>query len=183
MKFEIRNSKLEITRFALAKTRRGNSSEAGVTLLLSVLILSGMVLVAVAVSGFTIQEIKSSRAVAVSEPAIIAAETGAEDALWSIKTNGSSSVPNCSGVPSSKNLASSNSLAVYCKTYIGDTVDMVLGQSTIFYLYNPDDPNGDIDLSAYPYTQLTVTNKSAGFQVDVTVVRLSGSNVGSCSGK
>ena len=53
--------------------RETHGREAGVTLLLSILILSSVTLVTVAISSFAIQELRSSRAITISEPAVNAA--------------------------------------------------------------------------------------------------------------
>ena len=149
------------------------SPEAGVTLLLSVLIMSALTLIALAIGGFAIQQLRSSRAVIVTEPTIVAAESGAEKGLWAIKRT--SSLPLCPAVNSQ---SINNVLLNYCESFSAATFNIKGGAPFEFFLYNPNDINGDIDLSDFQYAWMRVTHVSGNFQVSVSTTRLDGSTTG-----
>jgi hypothetical protein len=153
--------------------------QTGVTMLLAVLAMSGITLVALAVAAFAVQEIRSSRAVAATEPAYNAAYTGTEYALWALKRTGVGSVPDCLTSITTVSFPASNSSAGYCKTYASGTYSLTAGQPKAFFLYNPNDPSGDTDLSEFPYEYLSVSNASNTFTVSVEITRLDGTEVGS----
>ena len=165
---KIGNWKLEI----------GNSREAGVTLLLAVLIMSGLVLIATTVSFLATEQIRASRAQLVSEPAFLAAKTGGEEGLWVVKRGSLSGLPDCGIGATSSNFSSSNTFLNYCKSFTGDTFSVTPGTPTVILLYDPNDPNGDVDLLAYPYSTLTVTN-TGSWAVTVKVSRIDGTPMGS----
>jgi Tfp pilus assembly protein PilX len=137
-----------------------DNKQSGVTLLLAVLILSGMVLVTLAVATFSIQEMRSSRASLITEPAINAAESGAELGLWNLKRDSVSAITNCSSSQISQSFPSSKSIMGYCKSFTGATYAVTNAAPVAVYLYDPDDINGDVDLHlmADPYSTLTVNN-------------------------
>ncbi len=166
-KLEIRNSKLEIT-----------DSQAGVTLLLSILIMSGLTLIALAVGTFAVQELKSSRAVIVTEPTIAAAETGGEQGVWAIKRELSeASLATC---PSqSTQSLTSNTLVNSCRSFGEATVNITAGKNYTFLLYNTADINGDVDLlhcspngNTNCYNNITITYVSGNVQGNVSVSRI-----------
>ena len=120
------------------------TNQRGVTLLLSILILSAMSLVAAAVSTFVVREIRSSRATLLTEPGYAAAEAGIQQGLWTLKRDDISAVTACKTNPP---LVAYNAVSevTYCKSFGGGTFDITV-QPIDILLYNPDDPNGDIDL-------------------------------------
>lgn len=152
---------------------KGNP-EQGVTLLLATLILAGITLTILAIAAFTIQEIRASRAVALTEPAISAAESAGEQGLWALKRS-----DNLQLCPSavSQNLGT-NTLSSLCKSYDSATIDVKAGVPFVFYLYNPTDINGDVDLHDYPYTSLSVAYVSGVTTVNVNVARIDGVSTG-----
>ncbi len=149
-------------------------NQDGVTLLLSMFILSALTLVTLSVAAFAIQELRSSRALIASEPAIVAAETGAEHSLWQYKRNGT--VPDCSS-PSVVNLPSSRSAFEYCRSADGDTYQLVAGVPQKFSLYDPNDIE-NADLSGYNYEYLSVSNRTTSAAVEVRIMRIDGTPVG-----
>ncbi len=146
-------------------------NQSGVTLLLAILVLAGLVLVAAAVSVFTVQEIRSSRATLLTEPAYSAAEAGTELGLWNLKREDPATLKNCDSGPALQNLGNNNiSKVVVCKSFRGQ--EFIVGTSdTTFFLYDPDDVNGNVDLLSYPYTFLSVDNNGA-FSVQVDIFRI-----------
>ncbi len=146
-------------------------NQTGSTLLLAVLVLSALTLVALAVAKFTVQEIRSSRATTLSEPALTAAEAGAETGLFAIKRGDPTTVKNCDASPTYLKQTNVNAGSVTCRSYLGSNFDILEGQSTIFYLFDPNDPNGDVDLLAYPYAYLNITN-NGNSSVQVDIVRI-----------
>src|SRR5690349_15283446 len=127
--------------------------QKGSTLLLAVFVMASLTLVAIAVSAFTVSEIRASRGNLVTEPAINAAETAAEEALWTLKrTDDLTLVPFCSSSTISNPITGSNSIAQICRKYSGQNYFIENGSPKAVYLYDPDDVNGDVDLLAYPYS-------------------------------
>lgn len=152
-----------------------NSKQEGVTLLIAVLVMSGIALISLAVAAFTIQEIRLSRAVTITEPAIAAAESAGEQGLWAIKR--SSTLAAC---PSQTSYPLANGALVNsCKSYGSAEFDLAANTARSLFLYDPNDINGDVDLLGFPYTTLTVVHQSGQFNIDVYVVRLDGTAVGS----
>ncbi|HTL39637.1 MAG TPA: hypothetical protein VL306_02385 [Methylomirabilota bacterium] len=153
------------------------SDQAGVTLLLSMLILSGLTLITVSIGAFAIQQLRSSRAISVTEPAIGAAETGGEQGLWIVKRSGT--LTNCTnGSDSEQLLNGTNTRINSCKSYSSAIFNLKGGTAQSFYLYDPNNIQGDVDLSGYPYSYLTISEVSGNFQVDASVSRLDGSTTG-----
>src|SRR6185503_11801329 len=68
---------------------RNSHGQAGVTLLIAILILSGLALISSAIAVFTIQEVRSSRATLATEPAIVAAEGAGERGVYALKRSNS----------------------------------------------------------------------------------------------
>jgi Tfp pilus assembly protein PilX len=151
------------------------NNQAGVTLLISILIMSGLALISLTVGAFAIQELRASRAVVLAEPAISAAETAGEQGLWAIKRN--VSLANCTSGTASSSLAN-GARVTYCKTYSSAVFDLKASTPFVFYLYDPNNINSNIDLLSYPYNTLTITNQAGNFSADVNVVRLDGTAVG-----
>ncbi|MBI4363231.1 MAG: hypothetical protein HY545_00070 [Candidatus Doudnabacteria bacterium] len=153
-----------------------HSDQEGVTLLISLLIMSGITLITLTVGFFAIQEIRSTRAVLLTEPAIAAAETGGEQGIWAIKNN--TSLSDCSTGKSIGTLANYSKVEA-CKYYGAATIEIAASSEYNFFLYNPNDINGDVDLTRFPYSYLSVIHKSGGYSVVVTITRIDGSAVGS----
>ena len=151
--------------------------QAGVTLLLAILILSGLTLITVTVGTFAIQELRASRAVIVTEPAIAAAESAGEQGLWAIKRDGDLSTCPAEDTQTLGN----NALTTACKSFGSATVNIKGGTPYYFYLYDPDAGQGgigDADLSGYPYSSLQVTEVTGSNSVAVSAERLDGSTTG-----
>jgi len=149
-------------------------SERGVTLLLATLVMAGMTLTILAIAAFTIQEIRSSRAVTLTEPAISAAESAGEQGLWAIKRD--TALPICP-LANAQNMGA-NTWATTCKSYGSATVDIEAGVPFVFFLYNPTDINGDKDLHDYPYTNINLTYISGVTSIGVNVTRIDGFTTG-----
>lgn len=152
-------------------------SEKGVTMLLSVLIMSSLVLIATTVAFLAIQELRSSRAALVSEPALVAAKSGGEEGLWTVKRGNLSDLPDCSVSTTGQGFSASSSYLNYCKSFSGDTIEVTTTPTSIL-LYNPNDPNGDTDLSDYPYSSLTIAS-TGSYAVSVNVSRIDGDFISS----
>lgn len=152
--------------------------QAGVTLLLSILIVSGLTLIAVAIATFAVQELRSSRAVIVTEPTIAAAESGGEKGVWVIKREiGEASLATCP-TRTIQNLTN-NTQVSSCRSFGEATVNISSGQNYVFLLYNTDDINGDVDLlhcnpnqNTNCYNSITVTYVSGNVNGNVTVTRI-----------
>ncbi|MDP4000633.1 MAG: hypothetical protein Q8P83_00075, partial [bacterium] len=151
----------------LLSTTYNLQPERGVTLLMSILILAGITLISVTVGFFTIQEIRASRAIVLSEPAISAAESAGEQGIWALKRSGT--IANC---PQFTTNTLGRSVVDFCKSYGPAVITLESNTPKSIFLYNPDDINGDIDLSEFPYSFVQVTHLSGAFTVNVTVERL-----------
>ena len=149
--------------------RHDHKNQTGATLLLAILILAGLTLTILTVAALTVQEIRSSRAIAVTEPAISAAETAGEQGVWSIKRN--TSLVNCTSGQTTQNLGT-NTVVTSCKSYASATLTLKANIPLVFYLYDPNNVNGDIDLSEFPYTWLSATHRSGNFQIGVSISRI-----------
>ncbi len=149
--------------------------QEGVTLLLAIMILAGLTLVALAAGSFAIEELRASRAVTLTEPAMAAAITGGEQGLWAIKRNAAlSTCPD----QTSQALAN-NTRATVCKSYGKATINLTGGLTYTFYLYDPDDINGDVDLlrcnpnqNTPCYQYLSITHVSGTNNISVNIERL-----------
>ena len=163
------------------------SSEDGVTLLLSVFILAAISLISMAVGFFALQEIRASRAVLYSEPAITAAESGGEIGLWTVKR----AVGTLSDCPDVDSYNIGNSRIDLCKTYGSATLDIQANTTQYIYLYDVNDINGNLCMNqTYTvgvhsgcgggalYTNLSFVRRSGTNNVTITAKDLAGNNVG-----
>jgi hypothetical protein len=147
-------------------------AQSGVTLLLSVLVMSGLALVTL------------SLGVVLTEPAIAAAESAGEQGLWAIKRGAA-----LSSCPSAGSQALGNSLSVLCKTYGAATFDLNANEPFVFYLYDPNNINSNTcnTVSFNPcsgaqiYQTMTVDQANGTFQTDIDVDTVDGFNVTSQS--
>lgn len=127
-------------------------NQDGVTLILALLIMSGIAIITVTVSFFVIQEIRASRASTLTEPAIIAAETAGERGIYQIKRAGVGSVLTCSeSIPytqlSGVTGGSTNTRVRTCLDFIPAVFELGLNQEPLdFYLYDPANINGNLCL-------------------------------------
>ncbi len=158
--------------------------QAGVTLIISILIMSAVALASVAVAAFALSEIRSSRAVALTEPAISASETAGEQGLWAIKRD--VSLTNCNSGQTTVSL-SNGAIVNSCKTYSKATINLKGGVPFVFFLYDPNDPNGNLCMNqtydsgqhsgcagAAIYTSITIVHKAGTSDVSVTTRDLNG---------
>lgn len=156
--------------------------QAGVTLLMAVIITATLSLISVTVAFLAIQNIRNSRAVLLSEPAITAAFSAGEEGVWHLKR--AVTLPNCSVTTSggSDTLGANGlwSARNFCRSNTAATINIVAGEDYVFYLYNPDNPNGDVDLKELSptYQSLMVTNQTGTANVEIRTSRLDGTPVG-----
>jgi hypothetical protein len=187
---KLRNPKFEIR----------NSSEAGITLLLSIFLMSTISLIAITVTALAIQGIRNSRAIALSEPAIGQAHSGAEEGIWGIKR--ASTLATCGSPTKNSDTPTGNvySARQYCQS--SDAVSFNLSGSSpvVFYLYDTAAPNGPpdscttaptsppqaicrhlLDLSGMDtqFGQLTADYVNGLHPIHVAVAKLNGDPVGS----
>ena len=159
------------------------TTQTGVTLLISIMILAGLTLITLAIGGFAIQQLRASRSIAITQPAIGAAETAGEQGLWLIKRkdlNDPSQLVKCDLGTTNDPLVSSNSRAASCRSYGAATFAIKANTSFSFYLYDPNfvNGNGDIDLQNYQYDSLTLNYLSGSAPLSLTMVRLNNSITG-----
>ncbi len=169
-------------------------NQDGVTLLISILVMSGLALISLAVGAFTIQEIRSSRATSLTEPAIAAAESGGEQAMWKIKRQINVNELNTCPTLTGGNLGN-NTRSEVCRAYGPAIVELSAGVAYDLYLYDPEDINGNLCMNdiytageytgcsgAALYTNVTFERLNGTQPVQVSVTSLSGAVVGSSNG-
>jgi len=155
-----------------------NKKEEGVTLLLVLLIVSTLVLISTAVAYLATNEMRASRAVTLSEPAMRAAESGAEESIWYLYNNQGASIPDCDLDNTYAYTTLSNSAkAGICKSYGSADFNLLANQTQDLYLYDPASINGDVDLSGFPITSVTVMHTTGSFSATVTITRIDGTAV------
>lgn len=118
--------------------------EAGVTLLLTVLIISSMVLISLTVAGLVVQELRASRSSLLTEPAIKAAETAGEQGLYAYKQTGdipdlcasNAFTTTVTGACTSTNLRIKKSVE-----YAPALITLEPGEVREIFIYDPDLPN------------------------------------------
>jgi uncharacterized protein (UPF0333 family) len=168
-------------------------NENGVTLLLSVLIVSAMVIITLTVSFFAIQELRASRSSTLSEPAIVAAETAGEQGIWMIKRNTfadtcpASNPTQINGTTNSTGSGASTTITTKCVSYGPAILELVPGEDKSFFLYDPNDINGNKCMNEVytpnsntgcsgrrMYKNIIITHTSGPFSVNVSAVTVSG---------
>src|SRR5687767_15149094 len=111
-----------------------NKRQSGVTMLFAVFVVSSVSVISLTVGFFAIQEIRSSRAVSLSEPAITAAESAGEEGLWQVKRG--SWVHNCSSQQQYPEvLVDSKTVITKCIAYNNAVVGIDPDKPFTFYLY------------------------------------------------
>lgn len=157
-------------------------SQRGVTLLMSVLIMSTIMLISVTISAFVIQEIRASRSSMLTEPAIVGAESAGEQGLFYLKQTGSIPAKCTSSTyggttPPNDTFACNTATTVRLDkslTYGPVTLQLTAGDVYEFFLYDPNNM-GDTELSSGAGGPLfsTVTiqhiNGTVGANSDVTI--------------
>lgn len=160
-----------------------HNRQAGVTLLLAVMIVSGISLISLTVAFLGIQEIRNSKSASLTGSAIGAADTGSEQGLWNAKRR--NNVADCSGNVAFSDLGN-NSASGVCKNYNAPiTINLEANKEAELFLYDPNDINGDYDLrgcefcdpplvnsAGFNITNIKVNRTSGPFQVDVNVYRI-----------
>ncbi len=139
-----------IKSFTHNRNRVNWREQSGITLLLSVLILSGIFIVVTTVSILAVQEIRASRSSSLSEPAIVAAETSGEQGIWLLKRSTfSTSCPASSATQiDGTTSTSSTTRTTKCVTYDKASFDVQPGTPVSFFLYDPADINGNLCMNA-----------------------------------
>lgn len=138
--------------------------------------MSGVALITMTVGFFAIQELRASRAAALSEPAIGAAESAAEQGIWSSVRG--SGVSSCQQGVNTLLLQGSRVWSTSCYFNADATLGIVAGTSTTLFLYDSNNINGNLNPG---YGNLTVTHKTGTNAVTVRIERLDGSPVSTSS--
>lgn len=169
-----------------------NKSEGGdqdgVTLLLAVMIMSGVLVISVTVAFFVVQEVKNARSSVLTEPAIIAAETAGEQGIYRIKRDAFN--VNCATAQYTDidGLTTAGTSPVRTKTCVA-FVPAVFELSSNdpapleFYLYDPTNVNGNLCMEASScagaqlYQTLIIKHLVGNSNVYVNIVTLDGASV------
>lgn len=146
----------------------------GVTMLFAVFVVASVSIISLTVGFFAIQEIRSSRAVALSEPAITAAESAGEEGLWIVKRSGS--VSNCTNQQQQEVLTDSKTVISKCIAFTNAAIKVNPNKTLTFYLYDPANINGNTNPG---YQNIVVTYLSGRNFATVVVQRLDGTQVSS----
>lgn len=167
-----------------------NSNQAGVTLLLSFLIMAGLMIITLTVTFFAVQELRQSRTSSLSEPSIVAAETGGEQGLWLIKR--STFADQCDDGTNYYQIdgtTSGNSKVRQskCVSYGPATFELQPDEEFVFFLYDPTNINGNLCMEENPptcdgaqlYDTIFFDYIAGNFAVTVDVVTLDNVFVGS----
>jgi hypothetical protein len=119
-------------------------SEKGITLLLSVIIMTLILIVTLTVSSLAVQEIRASRSIFLSELAIAGARSAGEEGLWVLKRQGQ--FDNCDSNPPYTSLSSTDSKVQIkrCKKFDSVLVTLEANKPLAILLYDPLDPNGNL---------------------------------------
>ena len=174
-----------------------NPNELGVTMLMSILILSGMFIVTLTVSYFAVQELRASRSSTLTEPAIVAAETAGEQGIWLIKRNTfADTCPynNPTRVDGTTNSIGNpaKTLTTKCVAFGAAVFELEPSEVLTFYLYDPNDINGNLCLEADDttppcggsnqlYRNINITRVDGNFSVtmEAGTLDVSNNNIGS----
>lgn len=150
------------------------------TLLISIMIMSTISIISLVVGFLAIQEIRSSRAVLLSEPAINAAESGGEYGTWVIK-RGVGAIATCPAVTQSS--LGNNAKVDICKSYSSAVIALKANIPYVLYLYDPNDVNGNLCMNAVytpscsgaaVYTSFSTVHKAGLNNILVAIETLSG---------
>jgi hypothetical protein len=178
-----------LSKFSGRKSGAGQKRrQAGVALLLTVMIVSGITIITTTVAFFVIQEIRANRGALLTEPAIIAAETASEQGVFRVKKSNFNTL--CSSNPAYTTLSgsatASDIMIRTCLTSVPATFQIVPGASITFYLYDPANVNGNTCLEdgACPadgngagnqlYQSIVLEQVTGSYNVDVDVDTLDG---------
>ena len=156
---------------SLHKKFRGNP-QAGVTLLLTILILGTITITVFSVAAITLNEIKTSSDLGRSEPAITAAEATTEDYLYMLEQTVGSPATSCTFPSVDSTFANGVSTAACADYYFSNPYSFSLAGSgeQDFYLYDPANQNNPPG-----YTSVSITMNS-GNAADVWLCDFSTSN-------
>ena len=141
--------------------------QRGITLLLAILVLAAIVVVTISFSTLATVEVRTTGDDARSEPAITAAEAGAEDALFEGVRGFSGYISaNCAN-PTVTTLSSNNVTVSNCINYYNPdpyNFTMASAQGEYVYVYNPTNQ------SANPgYTSISVSVTGGGPNANLSV--------------
>jgi hypothetical protein len=160
-----------------------NSGQAGVTLLMSILIMAGLVIITLTVTFFAVQELKQSRANALSEPSIVAAETGGEQGIWLLKR--STFTAQCEdGINyyqvDGTSSADSRVRQGKCVSYEEATFELQPDEEFVFFLYDPTNINGNLCMEGNSpacdgpqlYSSIELDHVAGAFSVSIDITTL-----------
>ncbi|MBX4187902.1 MAG: hypothetical protein KW793_02075 [Candidatus Doudnabacteria bacterium] len=128
----------------MTKIRNKTEQQKGVAILLAVLLISAITVISTTIAFFLIQEVKSNRATYMTEPAIVAAESAAEQGIYQIKRG--TAVSSCDSNPTFGNVDPANNKVKYRNCLIASKATFQIDQSKdlVLYLYDPTNINGNL---------------------------------------
>jgi|GEM_PF-5822457 len=172
--------------------------EDGVAILLTVMIVSGITVISVTVAAFVLQEVRSARSSALTEPAIIAAETAGEQGIYQVKRSsfsGSCATASYTHLDGSTTGGSTNTRIKKCITTQPAVQQVTAATPWVFFLYDhtnvqrntcmevvcpfPATPIPDADgvgSGNQLYTSLVITSVTGTTSLNVDIDTVSGSN-------
>jgi uncharacterized protein (UPF0333 family) len=163
-------------------------AQSGVTLLISVMVMAGVLIISITVAFFVVQEIRSSRSSILTEPAIIAAESAGEQGIYGIKRgsfNADCGTAQYTQLDGSSG-GNTNIRVKKCIAYIPAVIELKPTPPLEVYLYDPVNVNGNLCLEqgtcntatgvgtgAQLYSAFNIKHLQGG-SVRVTIVTLDG---------
>ncbi len=163
----------------MKQTNSQQNKQAGITLLLSILILAAVSAIAFSLATVLFIEIRSSGDLVRTEPALYATQGVLEQAIFKIKRSVSDTlIPESDGTPNDNcsvsvvlacvlnNVATTTQISPYQDNPLTDLVlpssDTYLNTKNSYYLLDPTDPYTDGDGNGSPdgnYTQIVIKNE------------------------
>ncbi len=167
------------------------NSQDGVAILLAVMIISAITVITTTVAFFVIQEVRTNRATALTEPAIVAAETAGEQGIYRVKRSNFSA--SCGTAPYTQldgSTTTNSSTRIRSCLATGPTVfQFTSAEPLVVYLYDFTNVQGNTcmeDDAVCPadgggsgnqlYTSLIVKYLTGSFSVNVDIDTVDGVN-------
>ncbi len=150
-------------------------NQAGVTLLLSVMLMAGITVITTTIGFFVIQEIRTSRSATLTEPSIIAAEGAGEQSLFRVKkgTGSTSTLSSCSSSlaytkqdgTSATSGAGTKTIVRKCESPSVGTFKIKAGEPLVVFLYDINNINGNLCMESGTCPSASADSAGTGSQL------------------
>jgi hypothetical protein len=174
---------------AMTKNPGPANSQSGITLLLTVILISAIAIISVTVAFFVVQEIRNARSSKLTEPAIIAAETAGEQGVYMIKRGAFNTACNVATYTQLSGAAggTTNTRIKKCIGTEAVTFQVSAAEPKTVYLYDPANINGNTCMEqdlpcnangqgagARLFEDVTITHETGSFNLNIEIVTLDG---------